>query len=113
VGQASPAEKTATAYVTIRNPGAEVDRLQEVVPSIADKVELHGASPSGGDPVLVPGSGLELPAGGVIEMKPNAVHLVLVQVNPPLRVDDRFPLVLIFEKAGPIRIDLDVLGAGS
>jgi copper(I)-binding protein len=46
-------------------------------------------------------------------MKPNAVHLVLVKVNPPLRVGDRFPLVLIFEKAGPIRIDFDVLGAGS
>jgi copper(I)-binding protein len=44
-------------------------------------------------------SGLELPAGKAVELKPGGYHLMLMDLKTPLRADTRVPLTLVLRDA--------------
>ena len=100
--------KTATAYVKISNLGEDADRFESAVTPVAERVELKDSGTLGGGVRIRDDGGMEVPPGTTTEMKPGSLHFVLSSVNQPLRVGAQFPIVLFFEKAGPIRIDVDV-----
>ena len=53
-------------------------------------------------------AGLELPAGKTVSLSPGGLHLMLVDLKAPLKLGDKVPLKLRFEKAGEIEVTLYV-----
>jgi copper(I)-binding protein len=60
-----------------------------------------------------PLTGVDLPAGQKIAMKPGAMHVMLVGLKAPLRPGQSFPMTLYFEKAGAKEVTVTVEKAGA
>jgi copper(I)-binding protein len=111
-----PAGKTGAGYLTIENKGATDDRLTgaAIDPAIADAAELHTMSMDNGIMRMRPvDGGLAVPAGQTVALSPGGVHIMLVGLKAPLKQGTRVPLTLTFEKAGTVRVELDVGKAGA
>jgi copper(I)-binding protein len=55
--------------------------------------------------------GIAIPAGGRVELAPQAVHLMLLGLESPLRAGETLPLTLRFERGGEAAIEVEVLTA--
>jgi hypothetical protein len=99
------------AYVTITSPTA--DRLVSASTPVAKKAELHTMSMQGMVMKMRPISGVDIPAGQPVSLKPGGEHIMLMGLNEPLREGRSFPLTLDFEKAGPRTVTVTVEKAGA
>ena len=57
--------------------------------------------------------GLEIKPGETVELKPGSLHAMFVGLKKPLSAGDHFKATLVFEKAGPVSVDYDVLAMGA
>jgi len=103
--------ENGAAYVTITSPTA--DRLVSASTPVAKKAELHTMSMQGMVMKMRPISGVDIPAGQVVSLKPGGEHIMLMGLNEPLREGQSFPLSLDFEKAGPRTVMVTVEKAGA
>ncbi|MBD8548581.1 copper chaperone PCu(A)C [Sphingomonas sp. CFBP 8760] len=101
-------------YVTVRNTGAQADRLVSATSPRAAKVEIHTMSLDDGIMRMRPlPNGLEVPAGGEALLAPGGNHIMLIGLKSPLKAGERVPATLRFARAGDVRIQFKVVGAGS
>lgn len=100
-----PGAPTAAAYVVIYNPGRTADRLVSARTPAARRTEIHEMSMDGGVMRMraVQG-GLPLAAGSRTALQPGGLHLMLMDLQRPLRTGDRVPLILRFERGGFQRV---------
>jgi copper(I)-binding protein len=109
-----PAAKTGAVYVTVDNAGSSTDRLLRASTPIAGGVVLHQMTLDGGMMKMRAIPSLEIRPGARLELAPDGYHLMLLDLKQPLRRGDQFPLMLTFERAGTVRIEVTVeeMGAG-
>lgn len=112
---AVPKGATAAAgYLTIKNTGAEPDRLLGVSSPIAGKIEIHQMSMANGVMTMRPvPSGLEIKPGATVELKPSSFHLMIMGLKQPIEKGKPFAASLNFEKAGPVDVEFMVEGIGA
>jgi periplasmic copper chaperone A len=103
--------ENGAAYVTITSPTA--DRLLSASTPVAKKAELHTMSMQGMVMKMRPISGVDIPAGQPVSLKPGGEHIMLLGLNQPLREGQSFPLTLDFEKAGPRMVTVTVGKVGA
>jgi periplasmic copper chaperone A len=103
--------ENGAAYVTITSPTA--DRLVSASTPVAKKAELHTMSMQGMVMKMRPVSGVDIPPGRAVTLKPGGEHIMLMGLNQPLREGQSFPLTLDFEKAGPRTVTVTVEKAGA
>jgi len=100
-----PGAHTAAAYLTIVNHGSEPDVLVGGSSPQADKVDFHLSSMDNGIMKMRPAtSGVTIPAGGTVELKPDGYHVMLSGLKAPLRSGTMLPVTLRFAKAGSIEV---------
>lgn len=108
--------KVGAAYLTIRNTGGAADTLVAVESPVAARGEIHDMTMSEGVMRMrrLP-DGLEIPAGGAVELKPGGKHLMLIDLKAPLAAGGRVPLKLTFKSGaqGEIALPVRALGADS
>lgn len=106
--------RTAGAYLVIHNRGEAADRLLGASTPTVRRVEVHEMAMDGAIMRMrhLP-QGLELPAGGTATLKPGGIHLMLIDLQAPLRRGGKLPLTLRFEKAGWVTVEfaIEALGA--
>lgn len=94
-----PDERVGFAWMPLVNRAATADRLLGAATPVAGRVRLRE-----------PGQGFvthfELPAKQPLAMRPGARELVLEDLRKPLRLDDRFPLELRFQRAGTLTVEV-------
>lgn len=100
--------KTGAAYLTITNKGTSDDKLVAVASPVAAKAELHTTLMENNVMRMRPVDGVEVKAGGKAELKPGGVHIMLIDLKAPLKMGEKFPVTLRFEKAGEIEIMVTV-----
>jgi len=103
--------ENGAAYVTITSPTA--DRLVTASTPVAKKAELHTMSMQGMVMKMRPISGVDIPAGHPVGLKPAGEHIMLMGLSQPLREGQSFPLTLDFEKAGPRTVTVTVAKVGA
>ena len=100
------------AFLTIENRGAD-DRLVAASAEVSKVVELHTMSMDGDVMRMRQLDSIPLPAGKAVALKPGALHIMLIGLKAPLKVGDKFPLKLKFEKAGELTVEVEVEAAGA
>ncbi len=109
-------QKAAGAYLTVTNRGAEADRLIGGASPKAAKVEVHTMEVVNDVMTMRPvEGGLEIPAGGTVELKPGSFHVMFMGVATPFAEGETVPVTLKFERAGEVELSLPVramTGAG-
>ena len=98
-------------YLTIQSPTP--DRLVSVSSPVAKKAELHTMSMSGTVMQMRPVTGIDIPAGQPVTLKPGGEHSMLLGLEHALREGQTVPLTLTFEKAGSRTVSVPVEKAGA
>jgi copper(I)-binding protein len=99
--------------MTIANDGAVAVRLVGGECAAAERVEVHAMSMEGGVMRMRPvAGGLEIPAGGAVELKPAGMHLMLIGLRRPLATGESVGLTLIFDNGARIEAPLAVRAMG-
>lgn len=109
-----PNAKAGGGFVEIVNSGTEADRLLAANSGAAAKVEIHEMAVNDGVMTMRPvEGGLEIPAGETVALKPGGYHIMFMGLNEAFVEGTRIPVVLTFEKAGEVAVELavDKMGA--
>jgi periplasmic copper chaperone A len=104
---------TGAAYFRIRSPID--DRLISLASPVAAKAELHThIEENGMMQMRAVEGGLPVKANEPLELSPRGkLHVMLVDLKVKLKVGDRFPLTLTFEKAGAREVSVRVERLGA
>lgn len=103
-----PGARMAAGYMTIRNKSASPDRLLSVTSAGAARVETHVTIKDGDIVRMREVKGYDVPANGMLELKPGGSHLMFVDIKQPFKDGETIPATLKFEKAGEVKIDFRV-----
>ena len=104
----APGATMAAGYMTVRNKSASPDKLLGVTSPAAARVETHVTIKDGDIVRMREVKGYDVPANGVLELKPGGAHLMLVDIKRPFKDGEKIPATVKFEKAGELKIDLQV-----
>jgi copper(I)-binding protein len=106
--------KIAGGFLTIENQGATPDRLIGGTADVAAKIEVHEMSMKDGVMTMRGlDSGLTIEPGKTVKLAPGGYHLMMFDLTGPLKQGDKVPVTLQFEKAGNVKVSLDVQGVGA
>ena len=104
----------AAGYMKIKNTGSTSDRLVSGSSEVAAKFEVHEMTMENGIAKMRPvKGGLEIKPGDTVELKPGSFHVMFVDLKAPLTAGDRIKATLVFEKAGTVNVEYDVLAMGA
>ena len=107
-----PGQPAGGAYLTIRNNGAVADRFVSAASPVAARVELHTMEVIDDVMVMRPvKDGFEIAPGQTVALQPGGKHLMFMEVSAPFREGATVPVVLTFETAGKLAIELPVRSA--
>ena len=88
--------------------GSANDRLVAASASVSKEVELHTMEMDGNVMRMRPIDAIAIPAGGTVELKPGGRHVMFMGLTKTLKAGERFPLTLRFEKAGEVKVDMQI-----
>ncbi|NNG05397.1 MAG: copper chaperone PCu(A)C [Inquilinus sp.] len=110
----APAARTGAGFMTIGNGGSADDRLIAAATEAAGRVELHRSVMQDGVMRMIEQEdGIPVPAGETVILEPGGLHLMMMGLTGPLAKDSRVPVILTFERAGTVVVELAVGAAGS
>jgi copper(I)-binding protein len=96
-------------YMKIINHGSTPDRLLKVTVDFSKTVQIHEMKMDGNVMQMSElKDGLEIPAGGTVELKPKSFHIMFMGVKEKLVPDEMVDGELTFEKAGKVKVEFMV-----
>jgi copper(I)-binding protein len=104
---------SGAAFLTLRNTGAEPDRLLGASTPAAGRVELHSMVRDGDVMRMREQPAIDLPPGQEVVLRPGGLHIMMLGLAQPLDRGATLPLTLRFERAGEVAIDVAVQAAGA
>jgi copper(I)-binding protein len=103
-----PGVSVGVAYFTLRNDTGRSDRLLAITTPVASKVQVHRTEILDGIARMREVAVLHVDAGQTVRFEPNGVHLMLMGLKQPLVEGRSFEIELLFEVAGPRRVEVAV-----
>jgi periplasmic copper chaperone A len=95
--QETPASQTITAaYMVIENHGDADITLKAASSPVAQVIELHKMELTDGMMKMRKIDSIDIPAGGVVELKPGGYHLMVIGLNHQLKEGETVSLTLQF-----------------
>lgn len=103
-----PGVTVGVVYFTLKNDTAKSDRLLKISSPIAAKVQVHRTEIQDGMARMREVAVLHVDANQTVEFAPNGMHVMLMGLKKPLVEGQKFELELLFEVAGPRKIQVVV-----
>ena len=101
-----PQQQASGAFMTLVSPKGA--RLVEARSPVAGVVEIHEMTMDGNVMRMRAITGLDLPAGRTVELKPGGFHVMLMALKQTLNAGDTVPITLVFENADRTRETVEV-----
>lgn len=95
-------------FLTLRNTGAQAERLIQARANGAGAVEIHATTQHGDVMQMAPVEGVDLPAGESVTLAPGGVHLMLLDLAGPLAPGDTVALTLVFASGLELAVEAEV-----
>jgi copper(I)-binding protein len=103
-----PGARSGGVFLSVENRGDRTDRLLTVSTPVAGTAELHQMVMDAGVMRMRAVAGLDVKPGDRLVLQPGAYHVMLTDLKRPLHAGETFPMTLGFEKAGTIKVDVEV-----
>ena len=103
-----PGARAGGVFLSVENTGDRTDRLLTVSTPVAGTAELHQMVMDAGVMRMRAVEGLDVKPGDRLVLKPGAYHVMLTDLKRPLHAGETVPMTLGFEKAGTIKVDVEV-----
>jgi hypothetical protein len=100
--------RPGAAYFGIHNLGDAPDRLIGARAEGVGKIEIHKAEQMDAVMTMAPVDAVDIPAGGMAHLGPGGVHLMMFGIDSPLKEGGTLEMILIFESAGEVAINVPV-----
>lgn len=107
-----PGQQAAGGFMKIENKGA-ADQLVSARSPVAGEVQLHEMAMDGNVMKMRQVKYIAVPAGGAVELKPDGLHLMFMNINAPLIDGETVPVKLKFAKAGEVEVKMPVNAMGA
>ena len=101
------------AYVEIKTGLPEGDRLISAASPRAGRVEIHTHIMEGGVMKMRKVEGLDITKDKPRVLAPGGDHIMLFELNGPLKKGEKLPLTFTFKKAGKISVEAEVAAIGA
>jgi copper(I)-binding protein len=115
--RATPAgARVGGGFMKITNTGTEPDRLIGGSAAVSGRFEVHEMSMHDGVMRMRPlPDGLEIKPGQTVELKPGSFHIMMIDLNAPLKEGGTVKGTLVFQKAGKVDVEYAVgsIGGGA
>lgn len=102
----------AAGYVTIRNTGANPDRLLSASTPRAGRTEIHEMSMDNGVMRMRPLPSVTIAAGGAVTFAPGGMHIMFMDIGAPFTDGATIPVTLRFERQGEVQATFTVRARG-
>lgn len=106
-------QKVGAVFMEVQTRTGQPDRLISASTPDAETVEIHDHIRDGDVMRMRRIDGVDIPAEGSAVLQPGGKHLMLIGLKFPLFEETVFPMTLVFEKAGPVEIEVIVEAAGA
>ncbi len=109
----APTARTGAAYMKIESvPGAK-DRLLGARSPVAEAAEVHETTVTEGIARMRRVPEIGIAPDHPVDLSPGGMHMMLMGLKHQLKEGDLFPLILTFEKAGDVQVDVIVESPGA
>lgn len=97
----------AALYMSIENRGDVPDSLLGASTPAAAHTMLHETRVEKGVAKMIHADRWPIPAGGKLELAPGGRHIMLMRIDPKTKPGAKVSVVLRFERAGEIRLEVE------
>ena len=106
-----PGMMATGGYLSLHNHGDSADRLTGVSAGFAKKSEIHEMTHDNGVMKMRPvKDGVEIPAGGMVTLKPGGLHLMFMGLSEPLKPGRMLEVTLEFASGHSVTVPAHVKG---
>lgn len=104
----APNAPSTGAFMAIRNSGTAERRVVKAQSAAARVVELHTHRNEGGVMKMRPVADIAVAAGGETILKPGGLHVMLIDLQRPLKEGDVVPITLSLDDGSTVKVDAPV-----
>ena len=104
----APARANVAGYLAITNHGRLPDTLIAVASPAAAKASIHESRRIGPMVIMRRLQVLAIAPGATATFAPGGLHLMLENLRKPVKIGDRVPVVLTFDRTGSMRVVFEV-----
>ncbi|MBT2539470.1 copper chaperone PCu(A)C [Streptomyces sp. ISL-44] len=97
-------DKMAGAFMVIKNDSKTADKLTGVTSTLSDDLQIHETK----DQKMQQVQSLDVPANGELKLERGGTHIMFMGLKSTPKVGDKVTVELRFEKADPVKVELDV-----
>ncbi|MGW0389458.1 copper chaperone PCu(A)C [Streptomyces sp. NPDC003042] len=97
-------DKMAGAFMVIKNSSKSADKLTGVTSPLSDDLQIHETK----DQKMRQVQSLDVPANGELRLRRGGDHVMFVGLKSKPGVGDKISVELRFEKADPVKVELEV-----
>ena len=108
----TPAGGLAAVYFLLGNGTSQADALLSASTQAARVTEMHRSMSMGDESdamMMTPIDRVDLAAGQQVAFEPGGYHLMLFDLQQDLVEGDQFTLIMHFEQAGELEVDVKVI----
>jgi len=108
----APAGGLAAVYFLMGNGTSQADALLSASTQAARVTEMHRSMSMGDESdamIMTPIDRVDLAAGQQVAFEPGGYHLMLFDLQQDLVEGDQFTLIMHFEQAGELEVDVKVI----
>ncbi|MEW1637424.1 copper chaperone PCu(A)C [Streptomyces sp. NPDC093801] len=97
-------DKMAGAFMVIKNDSKTADKLVGVTSPLSDDLQVHETK----DQKMQQVQSMDVPADGELKLERGGNHIMFMGLKNKPNVGDKVTVELRFEKADPVKVELDV-----
>ncbi|THA37723.1 copper chaperone PCu(A)C [Streptomyces sp. A1547] len=97
-------DKMAGAFMVIKNDSNTADKLTAVTSPLSDDLQIHETK----DQKMQQVAAMDVPANGELKLERGGNHVMFMGLKNTPKVGDKVTVELRFEKADPVKVELDV-----
>ncbi|MEU9026064.1 copper chaperone PCu(A)C [Streptomyces sp. NPDC048383] len=97
-------DKMAGAFMVIKNGSKIADKLTGVTSPLSDDLQIHETK----DQKMQQVQSLDVPANGELKLARGGDHVMFMGLKNKPAVGDKVTVELRFEKAGPVKVEVEV-----
>ncbi|MFD6873340.1 MULTISPECIES: copper chaperone PCu(A)C [unclassified Streptomyces] len=94
----------AGAFMVIKNDSKTADKLTGVISPLSDDVQIHETK----DQKMRQVQSMDVPANGELKLTRGGNHVMFMGLKSKPAVGDKITVELRFEKADPVKVEVDV-----
>ncbi|WP_405979695.1 copper chaperone PCu(A)C [Streptomyces sp. NBC_00158] len=97
-------DKMAGAFMVIENDSKTADKLLSATSPLSDDLQIHETK----DQKMQQVQSMDVPANGELKLERGGNHIMFMGLKSTPKVGDKITIELRFEKADPVKVELDV-----